>query len=80
MQMKLLGITNADFEVTGQRLIRFSKSVRNWRKNWEYNGTVYQLFIDIKKAYVSVRGEALYNILEFEIHRKLKALIKMCLN
>jgi sorting nexin-29 len=32
-------------------------------KRWEYNGTVYQLFIDFKKAYDSVRREVLYNIL-----------------
>jgi hypothetical protein len=24
-------------------------------KKWEYNGTVYQLFIDFKQAYESVR-------------------------
>jgi hypothetical protein len=36
-------------------------------KKWEYNGTVHQLFIDFKKAYDSVKGEVLYNILlEFE--------------
>jgi hypothetical protein len=46
-----------------------------------YNGTVHQLFRDIKKAYDSVRREALYNILtEFGIPRKLVGLIKMCLN
>jgi hypothetical protein len=28
-------------------------------KNWEYNGTVHQLFIDFKIAYDSVRMEAL---------------------
>jgi sorting nexin-29 len=28
-------------------------------KKWEYNGTVYQLFIDFKKAYDSVRRETL---------------------
>jgi hypothetical protein len=50
-------------------------------KKWEYNGTVYQLFIDFKKACDSVRREALYNILiEFGIPRKLVGLIKMCLN
>jgi hypothetical protein len=32
-------------------------------KKWEYNGAVHQLFIDFKKAYDSVRREALYNIL-----------------
>jgi hypothetical protein len=47
-------------------------------KKWEYNGTVHQLFIDFKKAYDSVRREALYNI--FGIPRKLVGLIKMCLN
>jgi hypothetical protein len=35
-------------------------------EKWEYNGAVYQLFIDFKKAYDSVRIEVL--------------LIKMCLN
>jgi hypothetical protein len=50
-----------------------------WKK-LECNGTVHQLFIDFKKAYDSVRREALYNILiEFGIPRKLVGLIKMCL-
>jgi hypothetical protein len=48
---------------------------------WEYYGTVHQLFIDFRKAYHSVRREALYNILnEFGIPKKLVGLIKMCLN
>jgi len=38
------------------------------KKEWEYNETVYQLFIDFKEAYHSVRREVLYNILiEFGI-------------
>jgi hypothetical protein len=50
-------------------------------KKWEYNETVHQLFIDFKKAYRSVRREALYNILiEFWVPMKLVTLIKMCLN
>jgi hypothetical protein len=50
-------------------------------KKWEYDGTVHQLFKDFKKAYDSVRREALYNILiEFGIPRKLVGLIQMCLN
>jgi sorting nexin-29 len=50
-------------------------------KKWEYNGTVYQLFIDFKKAYDSVSREVLDNILtKFGIPRKLVGLIKMCLN
>jgi hypothetical protein len=50
-------------------------------KKWEYNGTVHQLFIDFKKACVSVKREVLYNILlEFGITKRLVRLIKMCLN
>jgi hypothetical protein len=81
MQVKLLGITGVDFNVIGQQLIRSSTSLRYWKKKWEYNCTVPQLFIDFKKAYDSVRREVLYNILiEFGIPRKLVRLIKMCLN
>jgi len=41
---------------------------------------VNHLFIDFKKAYDSVRGEVLYNILiEFGILMKLVRLIKRCL-
>jgi hypothetical protein len=78
MQMKLLGITNAGSNVTGQQMIRFSISIGYWRKKWKYNGTVHQVFIDFKKAYDSVRREASYNILiEYGIPRKLLGLIKM---
>jgi len=49
-------------------------------KKWEYNEAVHQLFIDFKKAYDSVRREALYNIIiEFGVPKKLVRLIKMCL-
>jgi hypothetical protein len=52
------------FDVTDQLLIRFSAFTRYWQtKKWEYNKTVHQLFIDLKKAYDSVRREVLYNIL-----------------
>jgi hypothetical protein len=50
-------------------------------KKREYNGTVHQLFIDIKKAFDSVRRKVLYSVLiELGIHRKLVGLIKMHLN
>jgi hypothetical protein len=50
-------------------------------KKWEYSGTVHQLFIYFKKAYVSVRREVFNsNLIELEISRKLVGLIKMCLN
>jgi hypothetical protein len=61
--MKLLGVINVGFDVTDQLLIRFFAFVRYWRKKWEYNETVHQLFIDFKKAYDLVRREILYNIL-----------------
>jgi hypothetical protein len=77
MQMKLLGTTNAAFDVIGQ--IFYIRQILE--KKWEYNGTVHQIFINFKKAYDSVRREVLYNILiEFGIPRKLVGLIKMCLN
>jgi hypothetical protein len=60
--MKLLGIISVGFDIPYQLLIRFSAFVRYWRKKWEYNETVHQLFIDFKKAYDSVRREVLYNI------------------
>jgi hypothetical protein len=42
---------------------------------------VHQLFIDFKKAYDSIKGEVLYNILlDFGIPKKLVRLIKMYLN
>jgi hypothetical protein len=41
---------------------------------------VHQLFIDFKKAYESVKREALYEILiEFGIPKKLVRIVKMCL-
>ena len=50
-------------------------------KKWEYNEEVHQLFIDVKKAYDSVRREVLYYriLIEFGIPRKLVRLIKMSL-
>jgi hypothetical protein len=64
-----------------QQLIRCLYIRYILEKKWEYNGTVHQVFVDFKKAYDSVRREALYDILiEFGIPRKLVVLIKMCLN
>jgi len=60
-----------DFDVIDQALSIFC-ICQILAKRWEYNGTVYQLFIDFKKTYDSVRREVLYNILtEFGIHMKL---------
>jgi hypothetical protein len=50
-------------------------------KKWEYNEVAHKLFLDFKQAYVSVRREALYNILiEFGIPMKLVRLTKICLS
>jgi hypothetical protein len=79
--MKLLGIISVSFDATHQLLIRFSAFIRYWRKKWEYNETVHQLFIDFKNAYDSVRRKVLYNILiGFGVLMKLVRSIKMCLN
>jgi hypothetical protein len=52
--MKLQGIITVDINITNQLLMRLSAFVRYWRKKWEYNETVHQLFIDFKKACDSV--------------------------
>ena len=40
-------------------------------EKWEYNETVYQLFVDFKKTYDSVWMEVLYNnLIEFSIPMK----------
>jgi hypothetical protein len=50
-------------------------------KRLDYNGTVRQPFIDLKKACDWVRREVLHNVLiESEISSKLVRLINMCLN
>jgi hypothetical protein len=51
------------------------------RRKREYNETVQELLVDLKKAYDSVRRKVLYNILiEFGLPMKLVRLIKICLN
>jgi hypothetical protein len=50
-------------------------------KKWKYNETVHQLFINLKKAYDTVRRKVLYsNLIQFWVPMKLARLIKMCLN
>jgi hypothetical protein len=51
------------------------------KKKWEYNGRSFQLFMDFKKAYDSIRRDVLYKILiESGTTMKLDGPIKMCLN
>jgi hypothetical protein len=69
------------FDITNQPLLRFFCRLQILEKKWEHNKTVHQLFIDLKKAYYSVRREILYNIpIEFGVPVKLVRLTKMCLN
>jgi hypothetical protein len=62
MQMKLLGITNVDFDVTSatNQIFHIRQILE---KKWDCNGTVHQPFIDFKRAYDSLRREVLYTIL-----------------
>jgi hypothetical protein len=72
MQMKLLGITSADFDVIGQMAdqILYIHQILE-KKKWQYNGTVHQIY-DFKKVYDSVRRQELCSILiEFGIPKKL---------
>jgi hypothetical protein len=48
-------------------------------EKWEYNGSLHQLFTDFRKAYDSVKGEVLYDLLlEFGTPKKLVRQIKVC--
>jgi hypothetical protein len=77
-------------EITGNHQFRFqcNRSMTDrifcicqiLEKKWEYNEAVHQLFIDLRKAYDSVRREVLHNILiEFGIPMLLVGLIETCL-
>jgi hypothetical protein len=69
-----------DFVATDQPLFHIFCIRQILEKKLEYNEAVHQLFIEFKKAYDSVRREALHNILiEFGIPKKLVRLIKMSL-
>jgi hypothetical protein len=75
--VKLFGTISVDFEVTlitGQIFCIHQVL----EKKLEYNKTVHQLFLDLKKAYDSVRGEVLYNIvIEFGFPVKLVSVVSM---
>jgi hypothetical protein len=55
MQRKLSGIINVDFDATVRLLFTYSAFIKYFRKKWEYNDAVHQLFMDFIKAYDSVR-------------------------
>jgi hypothetical protein len=79
--MKLLGIIGVGFNVKRSVTDPIFCIHQILEKKWEYNETVGQLLIDLKKAYDSVRREVLYSILiEFAVSMKLVRLTEMCLN
>jgi hypothetical protein len=79
-QRKLLGIINVDSDTILQILIIYILYSSNTWEKIEYNEAVLQLIIHFKKAYNSVRREALYNILTaFGKTKKQVRPIKMCL-
>jgi hypothetical protein len=68
-----------DFNITDQLLITLFSIHPILEKSWEYSDTIHQLFIDLKKAYDSVRREVLCSILiGFGIPLKLVRLVEMC--
>jgi hypothetical protein len=78
---KITGDHQCGFRRNRSTIDQISAFVRYWRKKCEYNETVHQLFIDLKKTLDSVRKEVLYNIfIEIWVSMKLVRLIKMCLN
>jgi len=47
-------------------------------REWEYNGSIYQLFRNLKKVYGSVQREVLYNVLsKFGLCKKHKLMKKV---
>jgi hypothetical protein len=79
--MILLAIVNVGFDVTEQTADYIFCIRQILEEQWEYNETVYQLYINFKEALDTVRTEVLFNILiEFGIPTILVRLIKMCLN
>jgi hypothetical protein len=73
------GIISVDFDARSQLLIFYSAFVKHLRKKMGIQRSNASLFIDLKKAYDSVRREVLYNIpIEFGIFLELVRLIKMC--
>jgi hypothetical protein len=80
MSMKLMETINVGSVVTSTTdKIFYIRQIL--KKKWEYNGTVHQLFRDLKNACDFVKRDVLYNILlEFGILKKLVRLSEMSLN
>jgi len=55
-------VISVDVDATVQILVIYCAVVKYFKTKWEYNKTVHQLFIDLRKAYDSVRRDVLCNI------------------
>jgi hypothetical protein len=58
---EMMETVSVGFEKTVQLLIRLFAFVR-FRRQWEYNQSVQQLFINFKKAFDSVGREVVYKL------------------
>ena len=65
--MKFLGTINVVLDITDRLLTKYFVFDRDLRKKWEYDGTIHQLFIDIRKAYDSVKRDVLYRVIYIEL-------------
>jgi hypothetical protein len=75
--MKLLMFMNVGFDVTHQIFC----ICQTQEEKFELNESAHKQFIDIKKAYVSIRRELLYSIhIDFHVSMNSVGLIKMCYN
>jgi hypothetical protein len=73
---KIVGDHQRGFDVTDRLLNRFLVC-QILEKEWGHNETVHQLFLDLMKAYDSVRREVLYNIfIEFGLTMNLVGINK----
>jgi hypothetical protein len=78
MKIKLLGISNVNFNINRSTTDQIFYVHQILEKKWEYNGTAHHLFTDFKKANDSVIRKVLYSILnEFGILRKLAGQTEM---
>jgi hypothetical protein len=69
-----------DYQCGFRHNISTAGQIFSFDRYWRKDG-IHELFVDLKKAYGSVRSELLYNILiEFCVLMKLVRQIKMCLN
>jgi len=64
--------TKQDLEQENRLQIKFLQFKIYWKKAWEHNVEIHQIFVDFQKAYDSIRRDKLYAIMaDFGIPNKL---------